>query len=79
MRALDLPPHTSRAKQEKPDTSSGTILDVLAAVARKDYKDHRYQGRPEDAGRNAGIMSMLKAEAKKSKVGPGISSVRSLV
>ena len=51
------------------------MLDVLAAVARKDYEDRRrrqaqgqakakaegkYKGRPEDAARNAGIAAMLK-------------------
>jgi DNA invertase Pin-like site-specific DNA recombinase len=55
---------------------NGMMLDVLAAVARKDYDDRRrrqaqgvakakaegkYRGRPEDAGRNAGIASMLGA------------------
>lgn len=52
------------------------LLDVLAAVARKDYEDRRrrqrqgqakakaaglYKGRPEDVKRNAGIAAMLKA------------------
>lgn len=51
------------------------MLDVLAAVARKDYEDRRrrqaqgvakakadgrYRGRPEDAERNAAISKMLK-------------------
>ena len=50
------------------------MLDVLAAVARKDYDDRRrrqaqgqakakaegrYKGRPEDADRNASIAAML--------------------
>ena len=50
------------------------LLDMLAAVARKDYDDRRrrqaqgqakakaegrYRGRPEDTDRNAGIASML--------------------
>ncbi|MFG1193374.1 recombinase family protein [Xanthobacter flavus] len=53
---------------------NGMMLDVLAAVARKDYDDRRrrqaqgqakakaegrYTGRPEDAKRNAGIAEML--------------------
>jgi DNA invertase Pin-like site-specific DNA recombinase len=53
---------------------NGMMLDVLAAVARKDYEDRRrrqsegivkakaagrYAGRPEDAKRNAGIARML--------------------
>jgi DNA invertase Pin-like site-specific DNA recombinase len=52
------------------------MLDVLAAVARKDYEDRRrrqaqgverakaegrYRGRPEDAERNAAISAMLKS------------------
>jgi DNA invertase Pin-like site-specific DNA recombinase len=52
------------------------MLDVLAAVARKDYEDRRrrqaqgivkakaegrYRGRPEDTSRNEGIAGMLKA------------------
>src|SRR3984885_3670193 len=52
------------------------ILDMLAAVARKDYEDHRrrqaqgvakakaagaYHGRPEDTARNAGIAGMLRS------------------
>jgi DNA invertase Pin-like site-specific DNA recombinase len=50
------------------------MLDMLAAVARKDYEDRRrrqaqgivkakaagaYRGRPEDTARNAGIAGML--------------------
>jgi len=50
------------------------LLDMLAAVARKDYDDRRrrqaqgqakakaegkYKGRPEDTERNAGIASLL--------------------
>ena len=52
------------------------MLDMLAAIARKDYVDRRrrqaqgiakaqsegkYRGRPEDKGRNAGIASMLRS------------------
>ena len=55
---------------------NGMMMDVLAAVARKDFEDRRrrqlqgqakakaegrYKGRPEDLKRNAGIMSMLRA------------------
>jgi DNA invertase Pin-like site-specific DNA recombinase len=51
---------------------NGMLLDMLAAVARKDYDDRRrrqpqgqataraegkYKGRPEDTERNAGIAS----------------------
>jgi DNA invertase Pin-like site-specific DNA recombinase len=52
------------------------LLDMLAAVARKDYEDRRrrqaqgqarakaegkYKGRPEDSARNAGIAGMLRS------------------
>jgi DNA invertase Pin-like site-specific DNA recombinase len=55
---------------------NGMLLDMLAAVARKDYVDRRrrqaqgqakaklegrYKGRPEDADRNDGIARMLAA------------------
>ena len=55
---------------------NGMMLDVLAAVARKDYDDRRrrqaegqvkakadglYKGRVEDVKRNAGISAMLRA------------------
>ncbi|TGS45640.1 MULTISPECIES: recombinase family protein [unclassified Mesorhizobium] len=54
---------------------NGMMLDMLAAIARKDYEDRRrrqaqgiekakvsglYRGRPEDAKRNAAIVGMLK-------------------
>ncbi len=54
---------------------NGMMLDMLAAIARKDYDDRRrrqaqgiakakaenkYQGRPENAQRNAAILAMLK-------------------
>ena len=53
---------------------NGMMLDMLAAIARKDYEDRRrrqaegiakvkaaggYTGRPEDTKRNAGIADML--------------------
>jgi DNA invertase Pin-like site-specific DNA recombinase len=59
------------------------LLDVLAAVARKDYADRRrrqaegqakakaegrYRGRPEDAKRNTAIKEMLKKGLSWSKV-----------
>jgi DNA invertase Pin-like site-specific DNA recombinase len=55
---------------------NGMLLDMLAAVARKDYDDRRrrqaqgqarakaegrYKGRPEDTARNAGIANLLAA------------------
>lgn len=81
--ALDLPtswmmatPHADEFTARLFEAVNGMMLDVLAAVARKDYEDRRrrqaqgqarakadgrYKGRPEDARRNAGIASMLKA------------------
>lgn len=56
------------------DAINGMMLDMLAAIARKDYTDRRrrqaqgievarqagrYRGRPEDADRNAAIAEML--------------------
>jgi DNA invertase Pin-like site-specific DNA recombinase len=58
------------------DAINGMMLDMLAAIARKDYEDRRrrqaqgiakakddgkYAGRPEDAKRNAAIIGMLRA------------------
>lgn len=58
------------------DAINGMMLDMLAAIARKDYEDRRrrqaqgierskaagaYKGRPEDESRNAALMRMLKA------------------
>ncbi|EIM30738.1 resolvase family protein [Microvirga lotononidis] len=65
------------------DAINGMMLDVLAAVARKDYEDRRrrqaqgqakakvagrYKGRPENTVRNAGIISMLKVGASRSNI-----------
>jgi DNA invertase Pin-like site-specific DNA recombinase len=58
------------------DAINGMMLDMLAAIARKDYEDRRrrqkqgidkakaegaYRGRPEDAKRNAAIVVMLRS------------------
>jgi DNA invertase Pin-like site-specific DNA recombinase len=79
--ALDLP--TSWVMTQRADEFTGRMfdalnsmmLDMLAAIARKDYEDRRrrqsqgiarakvagkYRGRPEDMKRNAAIMKMLK-------------------
>ena len=77
--ALDLPTSWQLAAPGDGPTSPGAansmMLDMLAAVARKDYEDLRrqqaqgvakakaegkYRGRPEDIGRNAGIASTLR-------------------
>jgi DNA invertase Pin-like site-specific DNA recombinase len=80
--ALDLPTSWLMAAKADEFTGrmfeaiNGMLLDMLAAVARKDYDDRRrrqahgqakakadgrYKGRIEDVARNAGIASMLKA------------------
>jgi DNA invertase Pin-like site-specific DNA recombinase len=80
--ALDLPTSWQLAAPADEFTSrmfaaiNAMLLDVLAAVARKDYDDRRrqqaqgvakakaegkYLGRPEDTARNAGIASMLRS------------------
>jgi DNA invertase Pin-like site-specific DNA recombinase len=62
---------------------NGMMLDMLAAIARKDYEDRRrrtrqgidrakaegkYRGRPEDVERNASMLAMLKLGASWSEV-----------
>jgi DNA invertase Pin-like site-specific DNA recombinase len=81
--ALDLPTSWMMATPNSDDFTSrmfeavnGMMLDVLAAVARKDYDDRRrrqaqgqarakvegrYKGRPEDVRRNTSIMEMLRS------------------
>jgi DNA invertase Pin-like site-specific DNA recombinase len=81
--ALDLPTsHLMMTARDEDFTSrmfealNGMLLDMLAAIARKDYDDRRrrqsqgiakakeegrYRGRPEDEQRNAAILKMLKA------------------
>jgi DNA invertase Pin-like site-specific DNA recombinase len=81
--ALDLPTSWMMATNSTDDFTArmfeainGMLLDMLAAVARKDYDDRRrrqgqgigkakaegrYKGRPEDTERNAGIGAMLAA------------------
>lgn len=80
--ALDLPTSWQLAAPGDEFTSrmfaaiNAMLLDMLAAVARKDYEDRRrrqaqgiakaraegaYRGRPEDTARNAGIASMLRS------------------
>ncbi len=81
--ALDLPTSWMLADGDKDDIQSrmldainGMMLDMLAAIARKDYEDRRrrqaqgiakakevglYKGRPEDTERNAAIRKMLES------------------
>ncbi|MBF3576674.1 recombinase family protein [Burkholderia pseudomallei] len=79
--ALDLPTSWQMVKQSDDitgrmmDALNSMMLDVLAAIARKDYEDRRrrqqqgieklkavggYPGRKPDDQRNAGIMQMLR-------------------
>ncbi len=81
--ALDLPTSWTMATNASDEFTgrmfeaiNGMLLDMLAAVARKDYDDRRrrqsqgvakaladgrYRGRPEDTARNGGIAHMLAA------------------
>ena len=80
--ALDLPTSWQLAAPVDEFTArmfaalNAMMLDMLAAVARKDYEDRRrrqaqgvvkakgegkYRGRPEDKDRNAGIAGMLRS------------------
>jgi DNA invertase Pin-like site-specific DNA recombinase len=81
--ALDLPTSWTMANQSTDEFTgrmfeaiNGMLLDMLAAVARKDYEDRRrrqaqgqakakadgrYRGRQEDVTRNRGIALMLEA------------------
>lgn len=80
--ALDLPtshqlmqPGADEFTARMLDAINGMMLDMLAAIARKDYEDRRrrqkqgiakaksdgvYRGRPEDEKRNASISTMLR-------------------
>ncbi len=81
--ALDLPTSWGMATASADDIQSrmldainGMMLDMLAAIARKDYEDRQrrqsqgiakakdagaYRGRPEDTDRNAAILRMLQS------------------
>lgn len=81
--ALDLPTSWGMATASADDIQSrmldainGMMLDMLAAIARKDYEDRRrrqsqgiakakeagaYRGRPEDTDRNEAILRMLQS------------------
>jgi DNA invertase Pin-like site-specific DNA recombinase len=82
--ALDLPTSWQLADTKDEFTSrmfgaiNGMLLDMLAAISRKDYDDRRrraaqgiararaegrYKGRPENIDRNAGIAAQLRGGA----------------
>ena len=73
---------------------NGMMLDVLAAVSRKDYEDRRrrqaegiakakaqdrYKGRPEDVVRNRAIAQMLRAQVSWSAIQKTLSCSRATV
>ncbi len=96
--ALDLPTSWQLAAPGDDTTKrmlealNGMMLDMLAAIARKDYEDRRrrtaqgiakaqaegrYKGRPEDTERNAAILTMLKLGASWSEVCKATGASRS--
>src|SRR5690606_18565825 len=82
--ALDLPTSWQLATIDRDDFTArmaeainGMLLDMLAAIARKDYEDRRrrqaqgivkakadgvYRCRPEDVKKNAAILAMLSSK-----------------
>jgi DNA invertase Pin-like site-specific DNA recombinase len=98
--ALDLPTSWSLATPADEFTGrvfqaiNGMLLDVLAAVARKDYDDRRrrqaqgsarakaaglYKGRQEDTKRNDGIAAMLNAGSPWSQIQAATGCSRSTI
>lgn len=98
--ALDLPTSWMMATdgddftQRMFEALNGMMLDMLAAIARKDYTDRRrrqaqgiakakaegaYKGRPEDAERNAAIKSMLDAGLSWSKIQAATGAARTTI
>lgn len=97
--ALDLPTSHMMMVADPDDFTSrmfsainGMLLDMLAAIARKDYVDRRrrqaqgiakaktegrYRGRQEDQARNAAIMKMLKSGQSWSSVAAATGASRS--
>lgn len=98
--ALDLPTSWSLASPSDEFTGrmfaaiNNMMLDVLAAVSRKDYEDRRrrqaqgqakaktegrYRGRIEDVKRNAGIASMLAAGISWTQIQHATSASRATI
>jgi DNA invertase Pin-like site-specific DNA recombinase len=98
--ALDLPTSWQMAASGDDFTRrmftaiNSMLLDMLAAVARKDYEDRRrrqaqgivrakgegkYRGRPEDTARNEGIAGMLKAGMSWSSIQAAVGCSRATV
>jgi DNA invertase Pin-like site-specific DNA recombinase len=99
--ALDLPTSWVMATGKVDDFTTrmfeainGMLLDMLAAISRKDYEDRRrrqlqgqarakaegrYRGRPENKRRNARISAMLAAGTSYSNVQDAIGCSRATV
>jgi DNA invertase Pin-like site-specific DNA recombinase len=97
--ALDLPTSWQLVNagdemtQRLMEALNGMMLDMLAAIARKDYEDRRrrtaqgiakakavegkYRGRPENTERNTAILGMLKRGASWSEVCKATGASRS--
>jgi DNA invertase Pin-like site-specific DNA recombinase len=100
--ALDLPTSWIMATTGRPDdfaarmfdAINGMLLDMLAAIARKDYEDRRrrqmqgqakaksegkYVGRPENRRRNTRIATMLAAGTSYSDIQDAVGCSRATV
>lgn len=98
--ALDLPTSWMMASQTDDFTGrmfealNSMMLDMLAAISRKDYEDRRrrvsegvakakaagaYRGRIEDVKRNAAIKSMLDAGVSWSKIHAATGAARTTI
>ena len=98
--ALDLPTSWQLATQGDEFTRrmfaaiNSMLLDMLAAVARKDYEDRRrrqaqgvakakakgvYRGRPEDIDRNNGISGMLRSGMSWSAIQAAVGCSRATI
>ena len=99
--ALDLPTswmmatkHPDEFTKRMFEAINGMLLDMLAAIARKDYEDRRrrteqgrarakaegrYKGRQENVKRNAGIAAMLAAGSSYSTVQEAFDCSRATV
>jgi DNA invertase Pin-like site-specific DNA recombinase len=97
--ALDLPTSHSMATASGDDFTArmlealnGMLLDMLAAIARKDYDDRRrrqaqgiaqakgegrYRGRPEDTERNKALIKMLNSGQSWSSIVAATGASRS--
>ncbi len=97
--ALDLPTSWAMTSEDideftrrMQEALNGMMLDMIAAIARKDYDDRRrrqaqgitkakaegrYRGRPEDTQRNSAIQTMLKSGQSWSSIVSATGASRS--